>query len=200
MPAGTWSYSDLTPVQAIQAIAQGGGGYVNSHRSSKQLLVLPEYPVAPWDWAGATVAKVIPKSIIKSRNTDYSENPLYDGVYVSGELTGVRALVKRTGTAGSYQAPMFVSPMISHADAARSKGLAILSAGGKKSTIGLDLPMHADIGLLTPSMLIEVTNGGYGNEPAWRGLVRSTAVSAAWSNGLSVNQSVSLERHLGATA
>lgn len=197
MPANTWSYNDLTPIQVIQAIAQGAGGFVNSHPATKQLLVLPEYPDAPWDWASATIAKTIPKTLIKNQNLRWTEKPLYNGVYVSGENTGVTAFVKRTGTAGDFQAPMFVNPMISATAAARSKGKAILSAGGKQAQVGLELPMEPTLGLLTPGMLIEVTNGGYGTEAAWRGLVRSTAISAAWGDGLTVSQSIDLERHYG---
>lgn len=197
MPANTWSYNDLTPIQVIQAIAQGAGGFVNSHPSNKELIVLPEYPAAAWEWASAAVAKSIPKTLIRNQNLRWAEKPLYNGVYVSGENTGVTALVKRAGTDGAFQAPMYVSPMISASAAARNKGTAILSAGGKQAQVGLELPMEAALGLVTPGMLIEVTNGGYGIEPAWRGLVRSTAISASWSEGLTVSQSIDLERHYG---
>lgn len=197
MPAGTWSYNDLTPIQVIQAIAQGAGGFVNSHPVNKQLIVLPEYPAPYWEWNTATIARSIPQSVIKSRNLRWSEKPSYNGVYVSGENTGVTAFVKRTGTDGAYQAPMFVNPMISASAAARNKGMSILSAGGRQAQVGLDLPMEPTIGLLTPGMIIEVTNGGVGSEPAWRGLVRSTSISAAWSSGLTVSQSIDLERHYG---
>ncbi len=196
MPANTWSYENLTPMQVIQTIAQGAGGFVNSHPLNPQLLVKPEYNAPYWDWASAAVSKVLPASVIKNQTMRWSEKPAYNGVYVSGENTGVTALVKRTGTAGDYQAPMFVSPMISHADAARSKGISILSAGGKQAAVGLDLPMVDGLGLITPGMLIEVTGtGGAGN--AWRGMVNSTALSATWNNGLTVNQSIELERHFG---
>jgi hypothetical protein len=194
MPANTWSYADMTPVQVIQAIAQGAGGYVNSHRSSKQLIVLPEYPLPYWEWAGATVDKTLPESLIKARSLSWEEKPQYNGVYVSGENTGVTAFVRRTGTDGSTQAQMFVSPMISHQLAARQKGIAILSAGGKQSRVSLDLPMEPTLGLVTPGMLVQVQKDVSNN---WRGLVRSTQVQAAWSDGLTITQSIELERHYG---
>lgn len=194
MPANTWSYADLTPVQVIQAIAQGAGGYVNSHRSTKQLIVLPEYPLPYWEWAGATVDKTLPESLIKARSLSWEEKPQYNGVYVSGENTGVTAFVRRTGTDGATQAQMFVSPMISHQLAARQKGIAILSAGGKQARVGLDLPMEPTLGLVTPGMLVQVQKDVSNN---WRGLVRSTQVQAAWSDGLTITQSIELERHYG---
>lgn len=197
MPANTWSYTDLTPIQVIQALAQGAGGFVNSHPLQKTLLILPEYPQPFWEWDGAAIAKSIPKTIIKGQNLKWLEKPLYTGVYVSGENTGVAGFVKRFGTSGAFQAPMYVSPMISHVSAARNKGMSILSAGGKQAQVGLDLPMHPAIGLLTPGMLIEVTNGGMGIEAPWRGLIKSTAINATWGKGLTVNQSIELERHYG---
>jgi hypothetical protein len=195
MPANTWSYNDLTPIQVIQNIAQGAGGFVNSHPVQKQLIVLPDYPAPFWEWDAMTANKIIPESLIKARSLDWNEKPAYNGVYVSGENTGVTALVKRTGTAGDFQAPMYVNPMISHASAARNKGIALLSAGGKQARIGLDLPMESALGLVTPGMLIQVQPSGNGT--GWKGLARATSISAAWGNGLTVNQSIELERHYG---
>jgi hypothetical protein len=197
MPANTWSYTDLTPVQVIQAIAQGAGGFVNSHPKLRQLQVRPDYPAPYWDWAAYTVDKVLPNSVIRYQSLRWSEKPNYNGVYVSGENTGVLALVKRAGTAGDYQAPMFVNPMISDPSAARSKGSSLLSSGGRQANVDLQLIMEPAIGLLTPGMIVEVTNTGVGGEAAWRGLVSSTSISANWSSGLSVTQSIVVERHYG---
>lgn len=194
MPANTWGYDNLTPVQVIQALAEGAGGYVNSHPSARELIVLPDYPAPFWEWDAATPQATIPRSLIKAQSLSWDEKPAYNGVYVVGEYTGVRGFVRRTGTAGEFQAPMFVSPMISHAAAARSKGISILSAGGKQATVGLDLPMEPSLGLYTPGMLLQVQKDAANN---WRGLVRSTVITAAWGEGLTVNQALSLERHYG---
>jgi hypothetical protein len=197
MPADTWSYSELTPIQVIQNIVQGAGGYVNSHPADKQLLVKAKYPTPYWEWSAATGLLSIPRSFVKRQSLEWHEKPAYNGVYVSGENTGVTAFVKRTGTAGEFQAPMFVNPMISAAAAARNKGMSILSAGGKQATVSLDLPMEASLGLVTPGVMVEVTNGGLGTAPAWRGIVRSSSVAANWGRGLTVNQSLRVERHYG---
>lgn len=196
MPAYTWSYTDLTPVQVIQAIAQGAGGYVNSHPSAKELIVRAEYPRPFWEWAAATADRTIPESLILSRSLDWEERPVYNGVYVSGELTGVNDFVRRTGTNGAMQAPPFVGPMISDHAAARSKGIAILSASGKQARVGLELPMEPTLGLVTPGMLVQVQKDASNN---WRGLVNSTQIGAAWgdNDSLTVSQSIELERHYG---
>lgn len=190
MPENTWSYQDLTPIQVIQYIAEGAGGYVNSSTLGDSIIVLPDYSVPFWQWASATVDKTIPLSLIKTQSLKWTEKPNYNGVYVSGENTGVTGFVRRYGTDGGFQAPAFVNPMISAEAAARSKGTSILSSGGKQASVGLDLPMHEDLGLVTPGMLIEVDPSA-----PWRGIVRSTSIAAAWNNGLSVTQSIELERH-----
>lgn len=196
MPANTWSYTDLTPVQVIQAIAQGAGGYVNSHPSAKELIVRSVYPRPFWEWAAATVDRTIPEGLILSRSLDWEERPVYNGVYVSGELTGVNDFVRRTGTNGAMQAPPFVGPMISDHAAARNKGIAILSASGKQARVGLELPMEPTLGLVTPGMLVQVQKGASNN---WRGLVNSTQIGAAWgdNDSLIVSQSIEIERHYG---
>lgn len=198
MPLNSWSYDNLTPIQAIQAIAQGSGGFVNSHRVGKELIVAPEYPWASWEIGSATLNKSIPKSLIKLQNIRWQEKPLYNGVYVTGQNTGVTALVKRTGTDGAFQAPIFMSPMITTPAVARNKGISILSAGGMQADVNLSFPFHPDIGVLTPGMVIEITNGGFGSDPAWRAFVRGTTIQATrQQGGLTVEQQVQLERHYG---
>jgi len=191
MPANTWSYTDLTPIQVMQQITQGAGGFINSHPLNRELIVQPEYPFVPWEWDDATADISLPRDIIKSESLRWTEKPLYNAVFVSGENTGVTALVKREGTAGDFQAPMFISPMISASDAARNKGKTILASGGKQAEMNIDLPMEPTIGLITPGMLIEVTG------PNWRGLVRSAAITASWDRALTITQSVGIERHYG---
>lgn len=190
MPANTWSYQDLTPIQVIQQIAEGAGGYVNSSTLGDNIIVLPDYSVPFWQWASATVDKTIPLSMIKTQSLKWTEKPSYNGVYVSGENTGVTGFVRRYGTDGGFQAPAFVNPMISAEAAARSKGISILSSGGKQASVGLDLPMHEDLGLVTPGMLIEVDPSA-----PWRGIVRSTSIAATRGSSLTVTQSIELERH-----
>lgn len=194
LPPDTWSYTDLTPVQVIKAIAEGVGGYVNSHPYEKRLLVRSEYPTPFWEWDAATPALTIPEALILSRALDWEEKPLYNGVIVSGENTGVTDFVRRMGTNGSSQAQMYLHAMISDHAASRHKGTQILSSSGKQARVSLDLPMEQALGLVTPGMLIRVQKDSANN---WRGLVRSTQINAAWSDSLTVAQTIELERHYG---
>lgn len=197
MPANTWSYNSLTPMQVIKQLAEGGGGYVSSHPSAKTVQVRAEYPSPYWAWSTGAADLILPKSAVRSQTLRWSEKPQYNGVYVAGESTGVLAFVKRTGTAGELQAPMFVNPVISANAAARQKGLSIISAGGKQAEVSLELPLLSSLGLVTPGLLIEVVNGGADAENAWRGLVRGVSIAANFGSALEVTQSINLERHYG---
>jgi hypothetical protein len=198
MPQGTWSYSDLSPIDAIVELVQGAGGFVNSHPSLRTLLVRPEYKLPFWEWDSAVVDKVIPRALIRLQNLKWTEKPLYNGVYVSGVDTGVSAWVKKMGTAGDFLAPDYVNTMISADLAARLKGTAILSAGGKQAMVGLEMPMEYTLGALTPGMLIEVASAGIGPAvPSWRGQIYSTNIFADWGDTLTVSQTVEVERHYG---
>ena len=192
MPANAWSYTNLTPVAAIKQIAEGGGGFLNSHMSARQLLVKPVYPVAPWQWADTDPDLILPYDIVLHENLKWEEKPMYNGVYVQGETAGVRGFVKLTGTAGDYQAPMVVDPMIGDEAAARQRGMTILAAGGKQARVSLDLPMHETIGVIEPSMLLKIT----GNND-WYGLSRSVSISSsiATDGKITTRQTVELERH-----
>ena len=187
VPANTLNYQGLTPLQAIQKIAAAGGGFVQSHPSEPTVMVVPDYPIASWHWASATPNKIILPDLVKSESLQWQEKPAYNGVYVEGVTSGVVAFVKRTGTAGENQAETFVDRMTCDQAAARQKGLSILSEGGKQARMSIDLPMHNSIGLLLPSMLIEVSG-------QWRGLVRGVSISVQ-QKGLSITQSVDVERH-----
>ncbi|MEC7120591.1 MAG: hypothetical protein VXW65_11920 [Pseudomonadota bacterium] len=193
VPENTLNYQNLTPLQAIQKIAKAGGGYVQSHPSDPTVMVVPDYPSASWQWAGATPNKSIILDLIKSESLQWQEKPAYNGVYVEGVVSGVAAFVRLTGTAGENQAEMYVDRMTCDVQAARQKGLSILSEGGKQAKMTIDMPLHNSIGLIKPSMLVEI-DGGESN--TWRGLVRGVTISVSLSGGaVVVNKSLEMERH-----
>lgn len=180
VPANTFNYTSLTPVAAIKAIAESVGGYVNSDPMSKTLHVLPRFKFPAWQVNSQTVDKTVSYDFITHESLKWSETPAYNGIYVSGENTGVTALVRRTGTAGDNQAPMIVNQLVTDEAAARQLGTNELSKGGKQAAVSIDLPLIADIGLLLPSMLVDFElpcTGGTDLEP-WRGIVQGVSVSA----------------------
>ncbi|MBE2261585.1 MAG: hypothetical protein IAE92_02515 [Burkholderiaceae bacterium] len=191
VPAGAWSHQG-TPLAAVMAIAQAAGGYVLSHRSAPTLLTRHPYPTAPWSWgAGAADVEIAPDALITVAAEERGGNDI-NAVYASGTTTGVLARVLRTGTAGDKLAAMVTDPLITHVDAARQRGLAVLGAAGAKQAITLELPVltgaGGDPGILDVGQLVQINAA-----TPWRARVRAVSVSARMA---SVRQSVTLERHL----
>ena len=84
---------------------------------------------------------------------------------------------------------MVTDPLITHADAARQRGLAILSDSGHQARITLKLPVLAETGLIKPGQFVRYVDG-----PTTRlGLVRSTALEWQFPK---MRQSISLETHI----
>lgn len=192
IPASAWGYADLTPVQVIKALAEGVGGYLNSHPLIRELQVRPAYPVAPWHWATTLSDVTITSNLITSRSLGWAQKPSYNGVYVRGEAIGVQRYAFMTGTDGAILAPSFVSALVTDEDAAREAAIAVLGSGGKQATVSLTLPLESSVGLVVPGKLVRVVDA---SETAWKGLSRGVSISARWSDGLVISQSLELERH-----
>lgn len=191
VPAGAWSYEQLSPMSVITRIAESVGGYVNAHPRLKTLIVKPRYPSMPWEWATQAPDVSLPIDVVKTLDLRWQQKPDLNAVVVSGERHGLSARLYRSGTAGDQQAPMVVDALLTHADACRERGRSILADTGKQATVTLELPMVDGLGLLDPGLLLAVGEGA----ASWRGLVRAARITADWNESLVVRQTVELERH-----
>ena len=138
--------------------------------------MLPRDPVKPWDWATAAPDYVIPAAVTQTESVEWIEKPAYNVVYVSGVQTGVLGQVKITGTAGDKPAPMVTHPLITHADAARQRGISILGDTGRKALMQISLPVLPATGVIDVCRLIEFSDGANTR----RGIVRANNVSVDW--------------------
>ena len=197
VPAGAYSHQG-TPLDAVQAIVQAAGGYLQSHRSLPTLQARHPYGQrvgdtsgAPWAWAtGAADVELAPDALITS-SIARQDGAHVNAVYVSGTTAGVLAIVKRSGTAGDALAAMVTDPLITHADAARQRGLSILGAAGHKYAVSLELPVLTGAGqpgVLDVGQLVQVNAA----QP-WRARVRSVSAQYKFPT---LRQTVTLERHL----
>lgn len=197
VPAGAWSHQG-TPLDAVQAIAQAAGGYLQSHRSAATLLTRHPYgqragdnPGAPWSWmTGAADVELAPDAII-TEGLERKDGADINAVYVSGTTQGVLGLVKRTGSAADKLATMVTDPLIVHVDAARQRGLSILGAAGAKYYVRQELPVLTGAGqpgVLDVGQLVQINAA-----TPWRGRVR--AVSAVYKRP-TLRQTITIERHL----
>lgn len=188
VPAGAWVTLG-TPMDAIAAIAEAGGGYVRADPTAKTLHIEPRYPVAPWDWATATPDFELPAAATTKVGIEWRDNPAHNAVYVAGTGPGaILARVKRAGTAGDSVAPMVTDPLTTHADAARQRGTAILGAAGSGQSLTLETPIIEAIGPYPVGSLLKFVDGS-----AERlGIVRGCRISVGMPT---VRQTLEVECH-----
>lgn len=187
VPGNTWTHQGAY-IGAILDIAQAAGGYVQPHATEQTLRVLSRYPVAPWDWSDITPDYELPSAVVAVEGIDWTRKADYNRVFVSGMANGVLGQVTRAGTAGDSVAPMVTDALITHADAARQRGLAILSDTGSQARVTLTLPVLGETGLIKPGQFVRYAQGS----ETRLGLVRST--SLAWSRP-KLRQTIAVETH-----
>ncbi|MHB8950685.1 MAG: hypothetical protein ACYC4S_16765 [Rhodoferax sp.] len=187
VPGHVWSRQGVY-IDGILDIAQAAGGYVQPHATAATLIVLPRYPSAPWNWATIIPDYELPSAVVSVEGIDWQRKPGYDRVHVSGASQGVLGEVTRTGMAGASVAPMVTHPLITHADAARQRGLAVLSDTGKQARVSLKLPVLPETGIITPGKFVRYADG----VDTRMGLVRATSID--WSRPV-LRQTIAVETH-----
>ena len=196
LPGGTFSYVDETPVQVIARVATTAGAILLPEPDNDTLVLKPRYRISPWNWLEDTtpIDHAIPESMVLTMSVEWSPEPEYNAVYVSGTYTGVAVDVKRTGSAGNKPAPDIIEDWLTEVDVNKERGRNVLSEGGAQSIVTMDIPLTVKgqpPGLVTPGRLVEVMEVA---EP-WVALCLSTYIRAASSGAGRVVQTVQLERH-----
>ena len=189
VPGNTWAHQGEY-ISAVTALAQAAGGYVQPHDTDKTLRILPGYPTAPWAWGDVTPDFELPSSVVTVEGIDWTRKPDYNRVFVSGMGGGgVLGQVTRAGTAGDIVAPMVTDALITHADAARQRGLSVLADTGMQARVNLTLPVLAETGLIKPGNFVRYTDAG----TARMGLVRNTGLTWAFPR---LRQTLAVETHI----
>ena len=187
VPGNVWAHQG-SYISAILEIAAAAGGYVQPHDTAQTLRVLPRYPAAPWQWHTLTPDFELPSAVVSVEGTEWQRKAAYNRVHVSGTTAGVLGEVTRGGTAGDVVAPMITDALITHADAARQRGLAVLSDTGTQAHISLRLPVLEETGVIPPGALVRYVDGA----TTHLGLVRATSLE--WS-APKLRQTLAVETH-----
>jgi hypothetical protein len=185
IPGNTFSHFG-TPASVAAQVAEASGSVLQADRELRKLRMLPRYPVKPWDWGAATPEYIIPADIAQTESIEWIEKPTYNVAYVSGTQNGVLGRVKITGTAGDKPAPMVTHPLITHNDAARQRGIAILGDTGRKAMMRITMPVLESSGIIDVCRFIEFNDG----TTARRGIIRANNVSVNWPT---VRQTLTVE-------
>jgi hypothetical protein len=188
VPGGSWS-GQGTYIQGANTIAAAAGGYVQPHRTDQELRILPRYPHAPWEWATEVTPDFeLPAALAQREAIEWIEKVRYNRVFVQGQVNGVRGQVTRTGTAGDIVAQMVVDSLITHADAARQRGLPVLADTGRQARVTIKVPVLDEIGVIEPGNFVRWVDGA----TTRLGLVRSTSLEISHPEAW---QSLLLETH-----
>ena len=173
VPGNTWVHHG-SYISALLEIAAAAGGYVQPHDTAQTLHVLPRYPTAPWQWHTITPDFELPSAVVSVEGTEWQRKAAYNRVHVSGTTAGVLGEVTRGGTAGDVVAPMITDVLITHVDAARQRGMAVLADTGAQAHISLRLPVLEETGIIPPGKFVRYQDNG----EEIIGITRSVSVDA----------------------
>ena len=193
IPDRLWSFTG-TPLAVAKRVAESVGAIVRSDRAEFAITVMPRYESMPNEWGYITPDVSIHVAAFMADSYERSDQPLYNGVYVSGQQQGVIGFVFLQGTQGESLAPLVTDLLLTDAIAVTQRGTAILGASGPQARVTLTLPVLTGVGqpgVLDLGMICRIV----GDEPEpWHGVVRAVSVSVSLP---SVQQTVVLERHTG---
>lgn len=187
VPGNVWTHQG-TYMAALRDIAEAAGAYIQPHDTERTLQVLARYPHMPRDWTLDMADIELPAGVGAMENIEWVRKPSYDRVHVSGTTAGAVYEVNLTGGAGLLSAPMVTHPLITHVDAGRQRGIAVLADTGLQQPVTLRMQVLEESGLIKPGMYVR-----YPVDGAMRlGLVRSTSVE--WDRP-ALRQTFTLETH-----
>jgi hypothetical protein len=195
VPANTFSYTDLSPIQAIARIAEATGAVVQQVPAERKLKIVPRYVAKPWEWANTTADLEIDAGQLRSSGLEFEPAVLHNGVYVSGETNGVLVECRRDGTAGAPWLDMIVDQLITDPQHALQRGIKELGSTGKRQVYALELPVDSnEDGLIQTGQILNVVESVTVD---WNGQTIAWSESGTWSEGrgLEIWQRIAVERY-----
>lgn len=176
IPSNIFSYQELTPLQAITKVADSIKATIRSDPFAKSITVEPYYWIRPNDFDSGTPEHDIPASIITSASQYYRPSEQINGIYVSGTVAGVLALIKTTGTDGATRrGEMVTDSLITASDAASQRGSYEIDATGDWYTTTFAVPLTSSgPSLIESGAFVQISD----NHDSWRGLVTRNEITA----------------------
>jgi hypothetical protein len=190
LPAGSWSRTNLTTIQAIHGAAQEAGLILIPGMADRTLHVQRRYPVLPWEYAAATPDLVVPDAAIlqlaKRRQAEAQANAVYVN---GGEVGGILARVYRAASAGDRLAPTQSSSLVTHVDAAHTLGGRILAAHDAQPEMrSVTLPLGGVFPLGAVGALLRVEEGATDH----LGIVNGVSVQVQAGDKTTVRQTLTV--------
>lgn len=188
IPADSFSYSSLSPIAAIQQIAESAGGFVYSSPDSEKLIIKPKYKKLHWDsLVFSDYDRIVPESIVTQLGTKGEQYPEYNAVWLTNSKNGLTVRAAISGTAADELQETTDNNLFTE-DSARYKAQEILAKAYLVETHDFIMPIQSSIGLCLPSEVF-----AYNGE--WWGVVDAVSIDfSSSSTELTVNQTVTVER------
>lgn len=198
IPADAWGYDNKTAIEVIAELATAQGAIVVPDREADVLHIKHRYKqTGPWKYDSLLISDIdaiITEAMVLSYASQWSPNPEYNSVFVSGVTDGVSIDVVKQGTAGDNPAPDIFDDLNVEAYQCKERGLTAIASSGNQEIVSIDiiLPTSGSPGLIEPGMLIEYRDT---IDSAWRGSVLSNNISVSKPGTGRVVQSIKVERH-----
>ena len=190
VPAGAYSTTGKSPLEAINDAAQQVGCMVLSDDVNQTLTVLPRWPMVPWAMSAGNPDITVHEAVIRSHSMKEVHQVLCNSIWLRGEQQGVSCQIKRAGTAGNVNASDISAQLIVDNQAARIAGTNGLADTGKKRIHDITLPIMADLPPLTVGMMVGVRDGA----TLFKSICDSVSISADVSEegAVLIEQSISV--------
>jgi hypothetical protein len=186
--AGAYSYSNLTPIEALKDIADKIGAVIIPSKDSQTITFSPRYPVYPWNFALTLPDVQINGAAIISLTEQPESSYQPNGVYVHGEENGGQlSFVRFNGTAGDRLAQTSFNGLMTDVIGTRALGERILAGGYVQPTIKSISTFFdgVDINLFNIGDFVEILVDGV---PV-KGVVNSVSLVASYA---AVSQSITI--------
>ncbi len=181
VPMDRWQGSN-TPMGQLIRLAQATDDLLYTHPTDQVITLQKRWPTPSWLLDDALIEVLIPESAILQLSRSPVYTPPINGVYVSGTSHGVLGFVRIAGTDGTLQpTDPVVHELLCDEEgvAARQRGLNALSDSGTGFAIDAETLFNNETGLVPPGLIVSIAG---------------MRISAQWSSGLQVIQSIGLER------
>ncbi|MHA3104609.1 hypothetical protein [Acinetobacter sp. ANC 3791] len=185
VPAGSFSYSNLAPIDAIKLIAEAGGGFIYSEPDSNVLSIKSKYKKTYWDALEMSeYDRLVPASIATSIGISDTRYPEYNAVWLTNDKTGDAYHIVKTGTDGATQYETQNNPLYTAASAFGNAGKAFLAKAGLVEVHTIQMPVSQSVGHCELGEVL-----AYDGE--WWGIVDSVDIAFTYDK---VIQTVAVER------
>lgn len=194
LPAGSLSYSNLTPIEAIKEIVTPLGGVVLSDPAIPMIKVKARTPHGHWETP--LIKMSIPEDIIQQDSSEWIGAQAANAVYVYSASVSLGARVTRLGSAGDVMAEQLVSRMYTDATSLREAGRNKLIESNPREITQYSTAMYEELGIPELCEALEITS----ETGSFWGTVDSVSVSVDVSGEVTtIDVSVGVERFLEAT-